>query len=182
MEDIASKNQKVKVIHNKKNLGLGGSYKVGLNYAKLEYVILIPGDNSFRSDTLSKLFSRIGTADILVPFHGNADLVRSKLRRLISNLFTSVLNFAARSQLKYYNSIVVHKAKILKEIPHIRNDFAYQADILIQLLKRGHSYEMVDIILDERKTGQTKAFKINNVVKVTLFILKLLYQRGFKNK
>ena len=163
-------------------MGLGGSYKIGLDYTKLEYVILIPGDNSFRSDTLSRLFSKIGNADILVPFHGNANLVRSKFRRLVSNLFTRVLNFAARSHLKYYNSIVVHKANILKTIPDIRNDFAYQADILIQLLKRGHSYEMVKIILDERKTGQTKAFKINNVVKVTLFILKLLYERVFKNK
>ena len=179
MEEIASSNKYVRVIHNKKNLGLGGSYKAGLKLSKLEYVIMVPGDNNFSSSTLSKLFSRIGDADIIVPFHGNTDMVRSVFRRFTSELFTRILNFAARSDLKYYNSIVIHKAEILKGIPRIRDDFAYQADILIKLLKRGYTFEMVEITLDERKIGETKAFKAKNVMKVSLFLIGLLYQRIF---
>ena len=182
MEEIASSNNHVRVIHNKKNLGLGGSYKSGVHHSKLEYIIMVPGDNNFSSATLSKLFSRIGNADIIVPFHGNQDKVRSRFRRFVSDLFTRVLNFAAKSDLKYYNSIVIHKAKILKGIPQIRNDFAYQADILVKLLKRGCTYEIVEITLDERKEGQTKAFKIKNIIKVSLFLINLLFKRIFDTK
>ena len=181
MEEIASNNKYVRVIHNKKNLGLGGSYKAGVELSELEYVIMVPGDNNFSSFTLSKLFSRIGDADIIVPFHGNTDMVRSVFRRFVSDLFTRLLNFAAKSDLKYYNSIVIHKAEILKGIPRIRDDFAYQADILIKLLQRGCTYEMVEITLDERKTGETKAFKAKNVVKVSLFLISLLYKRIINN-
>ena len=179
MEEIASSNNYVRVIHNEKNLGLGGSYKAGVHHSKLEYVIMVPGDNNFSSTTLSKLFSRIGNADIIVPFPGNSEKIRSRFRLFVSNLFTVVLNFVAKSDLKYYNSIVVHKVKILKGIPQIRNDFAYQADILVKLLKRGCTYETVEITLDERKTGQTKAFKIKNIIKVSLFLVNLLFQRIF---
>ncbi len=171
MEKLASQNDKIQVIHNEKNLGFGGAYKRGIASARLEYVMMIPGDNGHPATSLYPVFEGIGQADIVIPYVVNPQ-ARTWLRRLISDGFVSLLNFLSGLRLRYYNGIVIHRTDLINKQISINTDgFAYQAEALIKLIKQGHSYVEVGTTIDERKAGGSKAFRLKNVISVLKSII-----------
>ncbi|EDN71528.1 glycosyl transferase, group 2 family protein [Beggiatoa sp. PS] len=170
MEKLASQNNKIHVIHNEKNLGLGGAYKRGIAAAQLEYVMMIPGDNAHPATGLYPIFEGIGQADIVIPYVVNPQ-ARSWIRRLISRSFVILLNSLSGLRIRYYNGLVVHRTDLLKLISINTDGFAYQAEALIKLIKQGQSYIEIGTTIDERKTGGSKALRLKNVISVIKVII-----------
>ena len=173
MKKIARDDSSVRIINNVKPLGLGSAYLQGVHSAKHEFVVMVPGDLAFDSPNLIKLFSRIGERDILIPVHVNANLVRPLVRRYISLCYTNIINFAANQKLPYYNSIVVHRTKSVRNLCVKACGFTYQAEILLNLLEGGSSYAIIDIDMTDRKAGGSKAFSAKNVLETLWFLVKL---------
>ena len=69
----------IKLKKNKKNLGYGGTVKVGIKKAKGDYVIWIPGDNSHASSELVKILKYKNKYDIVSTFYTNTE-TRSRFR------------------------------------------------------------------------------------------------------
>ena len=82
----------VKVFHNRKNMGLGFNFREGARQSKGEYVTWFPGDNENLPQSFIDTVSRIGEADIIIPYTDNME-VRSFLRRLVSRVYTDMNNF-----------------------------------------------------------------------------------------
>ena len=68
--------------------------------------------------------------------------------------------------IKYYNGTVLHKSDLLKKLKINSNGFDYQAEILIKLIKQGHTYEFIKVEINEREIGTSKAVSIYNVFKI----------------
>ncbi len=66
----------------------------------------------------------------------------------------------------YYNGLVVHRLELLRGIEIETDSFAYQAEAIVKLLKRGASYATVGVEISTREHGGTKAFRLSNVVRV----------------
>lgn len=171
-EKFAQKHAEVRVIHHLTPHNLGGCYQEGVGLATQEYIILVPGDNECGEKTLKPLFENVGQADILIPYTTNPE-IRPLSRRMLSSLYTRLLNLFSGRKIRYYNGTVLHKTEIVRQIPLKTNSFAYQAELLTALLKKKFSYLEVSTQIDARKKGKSKAFKLSNIVETTRCLLRL---------
>ena len=184
---LAARDSQVRAIHNSTTRGLGYSYWTGVGLARYEYVVLIPGDNEFPQESISRLLCWVGTAEIVVPHTAN---FRSRpwSRRLVSWGFTATLNLLFGLRLRYYNGTVVHRRENLLGLPPPAHGFAYQAEALVRLVKAGHSYIEVGTPIQKREHGSSKLFAWRNLLSVARALFHLFlevrvwernkYQRG----
>ena len=162
----------VKVVDNKKNIGFGGSYKIGVKNAIMDFVIMIPGDNAHPGKGIAPILNLAGYADIIIPYSKNPG-TRTLARRIISKIFTSVVNILFFKNVPYYNGLVLHKTKLIQNIEIKTDSFAYQAESLVRLLNNGASFISVGVDINERDHGKSSAFKIKNVIQVIKAIILL---------
>ena len=148
-------------VSNAHNLGFGGAYKEGVKRATGEFVIMIPGDNTHPADGITPILRERGNADIVVPFAGNPE-VRSLFRRITSTGFTSLMNLLFGMSLPYYNGLVLHRTALLKKIEIETDSFAYQAEALVKLIRRGATYTTVAVDI-RRDQGSSRAFRPENL-------------------
>jgi len=174
-DDLASKDAKVRAVHNLKNAGLGGAYKSGLAAASKSYVIMIPGDNNHPADGIIPILACAGKADIVIPYVANPE-VRGPMRRAISRLFVILVNLLFGLNVRYYNGLVLHRLDLLRQITIETNGFAYQAEALVKLLKRGASYHQIPVPVADHGDRNTRAFRIRNVIRVVRTLAKLFIE------
>lgn len=185
-EELSRENRHIKVVHNARNMGLGYNYKKGVELVEKEYVVMFPGDNEVLGKSIENMFNLIGKADIIIPYTANLS-IRPLLRQIISRVFTTIWNVAFNLRLKYYNGCVIHKSAIVKAVPMSTFGFAYQAEILVRLLRSGHNFIETEMLLRERAHGSPKAFSTKNIFAVLGTFIRLLLevhvlQRGKYNK
>jgi len=171
INELADENIHVKPIHNEVNMGLGYNYLTGLRMARMNYTMLVPGDNEYLSMTIKEMFRHVGYADIVTSFSINMEH-RPYLRRLLSRLYTLLINAFFNLELNYYNGMVIHRKDILENINISTSGFAYQSLILTQLLRSGCTFVEVGVYLRQRHAGRSTALKMKNVISVLADVAK----------
>lgn len=172
---IHEDNKRVRLVRNETTQGLGGAYRVGLREARCRYAMLVPGDNQIVADSLADIFKEVGKADVLVCYIKNQG-VRPPWRHAISLLFTAILNFLFRLNLRYYNGTTVLETELARQVVPATSGYAYMAVMLVYLLKGGLSYKQVGFTLQERTYGRTKAFHLKNILSVLKTVLRLFWK------
>jgi len=156
----------VRVTHNPTPRNLGGVYKQGIEQARMDYILMVPGDNENPGHALQAPFDAIGAADIVLPYPVNS-AVRGATRHLVSRVYVGLLNRLFGLHVRYYNGTVIHRTANLKGLSVKTSSFAYQAEILIKLLCAGKSFVEVPIRIDPPKAGRrSRAFRWKNMVQV----------------
>ena len=156
----------VRVTHNPTPRNLGGVYRQGIALARMEYLLMVPGDNENPGHALQAPLDAIGRADIVLPYPLNS-AVRGAARHAVSRIYVGLLNRLFGLRVRYYNGTVIHRTANLKTLPLKTSSFAYQAEILIKLLCAGKSFVEVPIRIDPPKEGRrSRAFRWKNVVQV----------------
>ena len=89
MKQLAREDNRIRVIENSSNLGLGASFMRGVAVARCDYVMLVAGDNVASADSLAATIEHLGEADMILPYIANPN-VRPLLRRIGSRAFTMV--------------------------------------------------------------------------------------------
>ena len=170
--DISNNCSDIYVVKNLKNMGLGYCYKEGLKIARGNFYMLIPGDNAWDSSEITKIVSLINRADIVIPYILQAD-DKGLFRKMLSKLFTNIINVLFGYKIPYYNGIVIHKIEFLKKIAIKSNSFAYQVECLLKAMHYNHSFITVGTNTSHRANGKSKALHISNIFKVIFSILGL---------
>jgi len=173
-DSLAMQNKKITVVHHSRSKCIGNIYKESRKIATMEYLILVNGKNDISADTLNGIFALRGKYDIIIPYLLNSG-ERVFVRRFLSKCFARLLNTIFGLKIKYYNHSVLHKRSILNSINIWTNSYAYQAEILIKLIKSGHSYFQLGVKGVFKDTNTTKAFRIKNVLEISLFFIRLIY-------
>jgi glycosyltransferase involved in cell wall biosynthesis len=168
---LMSTNSHVRVHHNAINQGLGYTYRKGVQLAKNDFVILVPGDNEVRPESVRDILGSLGSADIILSYPENVYL-RPWLRQVLSLTYTAVLNWISGYQVAYYNGLILYRRKVLQGTTFVTNGFAFQAEILVQLLKQGYSFHQVPFKLNYSSSRLT-ALRIKNVVTVIYTVCRL---------
>lgn len=163
----------VRVMHNLTNQGLGYNYQLGFRVATKEYVILVPGDNELHPDSVKYICQFAGEAEIITCYPENFH-IRPPFRRLASKVFTMVINGISGYRLRYYNGNVLQKREHLLKVKPVTNSFAFQAEILVQLLRMGLSHREVSFQLNFA-SQRMSAFRFKNVVSVFYTVFRLAY-------
>jgi dolichol-phosphate mannosyltransferase len=171
-EQIAARDPHVSVFHNNPNKGFGYNFIKGITVARMDYVSVMPGDNEISQESIRRIFSLVGQADIVIPFTMNMEL-RTYGRRLLSRLFTLVMNSLFRCELQYYNGPALHRADLVRALDIKTTGFAFQAVMLVKLIRRGHSFCEIDMYLQRKRVYKSSAIKLRNVVSVVSSVLDL---------
>jgi len=157
---------------NKVNLGLGRNYIDGAFVGHGNCYMLVNGDNAEPEEAISAILSKIGQADMIIPYFGSNDK-RVFWRRNVSRLFTHLVNFAGGFKIRYYNGPVLHKRYNIMRWHPDTHGFAYQAETITRLLEEGVSYVEIEITNKDRQYGMTKAFRIQNVMSIAHSLLQI---------
>jgi NAD(P)-dependent dehydrogenase (short-subunit alcohol dehydrogenase family) len=173
-ENLAKQYPMVRVIDNKQNMGLGYSYKRGYQEANKEFFVYIPGDNTWPYRSFVELFGNLGRAEIITSYSINPE-VRPPGRRIISRLYTHVMNALFGQRMQYFNGLTIYPVSFLRMDPASTFGFGFQAEVLIKALYAGLSYIEVGLPIDERSAGASKAVTLKNIVSVLETVLKLFY-------
>ena len=174
IKKISKKDNNVKTLLNKKNLGLGASVLRGYKIAKSNYCTYVPGDNSHPSKGLVMIYKFINFKKkmIIIPFVSDTTS-RNFFRVILSNLYTSIINFTFNLNIPYFNSLCVYPTKDVIKLKLISTGFSFQSEILIRLVKKKLEYKVVKTILKENKQFFTSALRISSLKSVISSIIKL---------
>jgi glycosyltransferase involved in cell wall biosynthesis len=175
MERLAATNPRIRVLRNRTNRGLGYSYRLGVEHARCEYVMLLCGDGGMPASSLPAIFARIGTADIVIPYVRNLRQIKTPARFVLSKTYTALLNTVFGLRLRYYNGLPVHRVDLVRALEVRSDGFGFQGEILVKLLKAGCSFVQVGVDGAE-KTKRSSALRLSNIVSVTKTLLLLLWE------
>ncbi len=176
IKKLKRKNKKVKLLINKKNMGLGYNFKKGLKISKGEYFIFIPSDNSHSSSQIIKILKyKDKDYDFITTYYTNR-FKQNFFRHLFTSVYTPFLNFIYGTNFKYYNGLTLYKLNILKNLKFENTSFSYQIELFVNLYHRGNlRFKIIPTLINDRING-SKAFRIENSIKVIFNILKIFIQ------
>jgi glycosyltransferase involved in cell wall biosynthesis len=163
-ESYAKKFPQVRVLHNEKNLGFGGAFRRGLMDAKMNYAVMMVADDGIPADSIREIFSHLGEADLVIPYTINPE-ARPMSRRVVSRIYVGIMNTLFGNKLRYYNG---HNIFPTREIQQMKTTggFAFSAQMIVRLLKRGYTYVDCPMKIKQRVHGETKAFRLKNFLQV----------------
>jgi len=178
---LAAAHPTVRAIHHEKPASLGAVFKEGLGLARMHYVTLVNGKNDTTADRISAVWALKGQADMIVPYSEDASY-RPMSRRVVSCLFTRLLNLLFGLRLKYYNHFVLHRRALVRTLRVRTDSYAFQAEILVKLIRMGHSY--LEVAHDDHTAGEgaTKAFRPANLIGVLKFLFWIVYDVHFSGR
>ena len=163
------------IFSNKKNLGYGGSIKVGIIKAQKDILMWLPGDNAYNAVELSKIIKNCEKFDIVSSFFLNPNK-RNSFRKNFTKLYTPFLNRIFGLNLPYYCGIILAKKEIPKNIRVTTDSHFFQVEFWVRsfFYKRNLSFKFE--ALDVRDNpNSAKSFKLNNSIKVIINFFKLLF-------
>jgi glycosyltransferase involved in cell wall biosynthesis len=180
-EKLAAGNSHVRVLHNSPNRGFGYSYRRGVAEARCDYVGFFPGDDAIAAEHMAKVFDLVGTADIISHYTSNLE-VRLPSRRVISRTYTRLMNTLFGLKLKYFNGPTIHRREVIQNVTISTYGFAFLSEIMVRLIRSGHSYRQIGTPIRERIQGSSKAFRPRNVVTVGKTICTLFWDVNIRHR
>lgn len=175
-DQLAAQNNKIVPIHNPRNMNLGYNIGKGIDLARMEYFCMFPADDDVTEATFERLVQAIGSADLILAYHSNYE-ARHPLRRIVSKLFTGLMNVLFGLRVRYYNGPAVIRTKLLRTVSVKTFGMAFMAEIVVTLIKRGHTYTEVPMtIKPERKGVNWRVFRLRNTWGVIKTIASLWWR------
>jgi len=177
---LAFKKQHPEVIltlkQNPHNRGLGDNYAEAAFMGRGAWYRLICGDNVEPKETLVKVFSHIGKAELIIPYRPD-ESTRSSLRQFLSKAFTFLVNAISGYQIKYYNGLPLTRRYYIMRWHSNAHGFGFQADLVTRLLDQGVSYLEIPVGGHERVAGKSAALSLRNLCSVAHSLLTILMRR-----
>ena len=164
--DVVRTDSRVRLLRHERNRGLGASYFTGVEASRGEYVTWLPGDDAIPPESLAPMLAARRAVDIVITypvFEGP----RPRLRSLLSVSYVRLMNLAFGCRIRYFNCITIARRELLMTVlPKGNRGFGVFAEILVRLLRAGHSYMEMPISTRHRPLEGSKALRWRNVVSV----------------
>lgn len=157
------KNRNFKAIFRTKNMGLAINLIKAIQIAKGKNFRLICGDDVEQEEALTKIFNKIGKADLILPYHTKCP-GKTKIRLFLSTIYTNLVNILTNRQIRYYNGLPVASTEDFKKFCRPKLGFSFQADFISQCIDAGKTYLEVPIKTVERQHGKSKALTLKNFI------------------
>lgn len=161
---------------NPKNRGLSRTFVDGAFAGAGKYFRLVCGDNVEPKETIVAVLSRMGEADMVIPYHTHH--VGSLLRICISRLYTFLVNRFTGYHLRYYNGNPLFRRDHVMRWHPYSFGFGFQADLIARLLDEGATYVEQPVTAIRRdKRGPASFLNPRNFVSTSHTLYELLRRR-----
>ena len=159
------------------NRGLAQNFIEAAFLGRGHYYRLINGDNVEDSRQLVSILRHMGEADLLIPTHTQSHN-RTLFRRLLSMLFTQLVNRISGYRIQYYNGCSVLRRTDVMRWHSNSYGFDFQADLITRLLDQGKTYVEVPTVCGERQHGSSNSLTMKNIISAGHFFLGLALRRA----
>lgn len=171
---IRGKNRHVRVIHHRSNQGFGSTFKDGIRAASKTYCTGFPADNDLYEDTFRDIVSARKKDCIVMTYMSDTSL-RNRPRRIISTIYTIIVNFLFRLKLQYYNGYFICPTTVLQRLDLKSEGFTLFAEIKIKLIKKYEfNYREIPYVCGPRLWGTSKALTPKSILQTVTMIPILL--------
>jgi dolichol-phosphate mannosyltransferase len=138
-------------------------------------VMLVCGDGGVPPSYFPAIIEKIGSADIVIPYMSNLREIKTPFRYAVSAAFTAYMNFLTGKRIRYYNGLAVHRRDLVAQTSIESTGYAFQGELLLKLLKQGHTYVEVQVAGAE-KSHQRSTFvrprNVGNMFKTCLLLAR----------
>jgi glycosyltransferase involved in cell wall biosynthesis len=161
---------------NPKNLGLSRTFVDGAFAGSGKYFRLVCGDNVEPADTIHAIVSKMGQADMIIPYHRTKP--GSALRVGISTLYTFLVNLFSGYHLRYYNGNPLFlRHHVMRWHPYSFG-FGFQADLITRLLDEEATFIEVPVeAMRREKRGPASYLNARNFVSTSHTLYEILRRR-----
>ena len=164
--EVARTDSRVRLLRHERNLGLGASYFTGVEASRAEYVSWLPGDDAIPPESLAPMLAARRAADVVITYPV-FERPRPRFRRLLSASYVRLMNLLFGFSLRYFNcTTVLRRELLLTVLPKGNPGFGVFAEVLVRLLRAGHSYIEIPISSRHRPMESSKALRWRNIVSV----------------
>lgn len=166
----------ISLVVHKQRRGVARNFTDGAFLARGSYYRYAAGDNAESVENLVTIFSAIGQADVIVPYHANR-VGRGVLRTVLSLAFARLVAGISGHRIRYFNGGPVFlRAHVLRY--HVETTgFGHQAELLARVLDEGVAYTEVPVTAFDRSVGKSKALTSYNFLSAGHSLFKLLARR-----
>lgn len=174
LREIKQKYKEISLVNNEKNIGIAGSWKVGLRRAQGKYVCLIDADLQYQPEDIHRLYREIKwTAADLVQGSRSHIGRQDKFRFFLSVILNFFLNILFGMSLKDNKSgFIICRREVLRDILETKWKFSYkyfQTYIAIAAKAKGYSIRQIEVLFEKRMMGES--FIGKTLLKVVLFVI-----------
>ena len=135
LDNLAKKNKHIRVMHHKKNLGIGKSWKTLYKNIEKDIIFTCPADQQFNPNDFSKTIPYIDNADI-ISIYRKQKKQYSLFRNLLSNLNKVVIKVFFGFEIKDINWVKMYKKDLLNELDLRLNSPLIETEIIAKSKKR----------------------------------------------
>ncbi|MGB7542990.1 MAG: glycosyltransferase family 2 protein [Burkholderiales bacterium] len=171
---LAKSNPEVRVIHNPERRGVGWAFWEGIAQAKFDRLTVVPGDHAYNISGIERLFSAVGSADLVISYRTNQADTRQRRRVILSTLYQRLVGLIFGFRLKDFHSTVVYPVPQIREMGMRSVGYTYQLEVLVKLLRRGMSYVEVPVTLNPSGKGTSAALRPKTFFDVLWAIWRLM--------
>ena len=181
ISEAMAKAKNVRTIPHKTPHGIGASFWEGVDEAKADTVVMLPGDNENDPGEIFRYYGLTEHVDMVIPFIFNK-VARSIFRNALSFIYRFIINTTFMVNFNYTNGTVIYRKSILKELDYRSSGFFFQTDILIRAVKKGYLFAEVPYKLGTRSHGTSKAVSFPSLIRVAKGYLRLVRDQYFYKK
>jgi len=165
VDEIAKKDQRIRVIHHKSNRGYGGALKTGFESAKYPWVAFMDSDGQFDFGEIEKFIAKKDEADLILGYRKNrADSFARKVFTFgWSTLARIVLGLRAKD---YSCGFKMIKRSVYEKIqPLVGEEKVTQIEMLVKARKKEFRFSEVGVNHYPRISGSPTGAKLKVVLK-----------------
>jgi len=177
MEQTATGNKRITIIHNPVNKGLACISRLAIKMAGRDYVTWFSGSNSIDKESMGKILDVMDKTDVTVTYMANPQ-IRPPFRRSLSGLYTFTMNKIFGLDLRYFTGPSVYRVGLIKNIVTFSQGHDFFAELLIRCLKKGATYQQIPFIHQNDKMRNSKAVSWRNIfsaVRTTGVLIRDIY-------
>lgn len=182
LENLSKKIKNLRIISHKKNKGLGGAIKTGIQNAKGEIIIELDADMTHPLDVIPEMIKKINQgydmciASRYLPGGGmkNVPIWRILLSKAANKVFSIIYCTKITDLTSGYRA---YRSLFMKEIKLSQNDFSIQLEISVIMTKNKAKITETPLVLTNRSIGVSKFNFIRAMPKYIPVIIKLFFIR-----
>ncbi|MCX7957313.1 MAG: glycosyltransferase family 2 protein [Endomicrobia bacterium] len=170
---------KIKVIHNKFNLMIGGAIMEGIKSAKYSNLIICPVDNPLSLEDFNMFLSFSDEYDIVVGFRRKREGYKlwMKFLSLIYYIFCKMIFVANFKDFTWISLYKKHKLLLLN--PKFKG-IAFFVEILIKAKRKKFKIKEIPCEMKPRTTGKPTVSKISRILHLFFETLNLWWHINFQ--
>jgi NAD(P)-dependent dehydrogenase (short-subunit alcohol dehydrogenase family) len=163
----------VAVRRNDRQMGPGYCTLQGSRETQSEFVVYVPGDNTWPLRSFIELFGHMGKADIITSYSNNLHPAMPWPKRFLSRAYTKILNIIFGKHVRYYNGLTIYPQEYFSRDPVRSHGFGFQAEALIKAIAAGYSFLEIALPVDMENLPRARSFTLANTLDAGVTILRL---------